>query len=346
MTERILVVDDEEAIREIVSFMLVDAGYKCRQAGSGDEALAVLDSGEHFDLISTDIIMADLDGFGLLERVKVQYAELPVVFVTSIHDASLALASFRSGVYDYLMEPFECSQLLTTIRRALENHRLRTETDADKTTLASLVVARTKELRGKLSKLDFSDEEAVTNALPLDGEGMDYRFDSVLTSCTVGIAGAMGFPDEQIKGIARGAAIHDVGQVPALCNILSQPADLLPDELALMCNLCHDIHEMLSPIPFLADASETVYAYQESFDGTGYPRGLKGDEIPLGARILSVALLATAITSWGASARPLSSAHPEIELQSGHRFDPEVVRIVLSMSDTTWENLGKKISPL
>ena len=71
MTERILVVDDEEAIREIVSFMLVDAGYKCRQAGSGDEALAVLDSGEHFDLMSTDIIMADLDGFGLLERVKV-----------------------------------------------------------------------------------------------------------------------------------------------------------------------------------------------------------------------------------------------------------------------------------
>jgi hypothetical protein len=92
---------------------------------------------------------------------------------------------------------------------------------------------------------------------------MDYRFDSVLTACTVGIAGAMGLPDEQIKGIARGAAIHDVGQVPALCNILSQPEDLLPDELALFCTLSHDIHEMLRPVPFLADASEIVYAYRK-----------------------------------------------------------------------------------
>jgi response regulator RpfG family c-di-GMP phosphodiesterase len=181
--------------------------------------------------------------------------------------------------------------------------------------------------------------------LRLDDERGVCSFDSLLTSRIVGIADAMGLPDRQIKGIVRGASICNVGQVPALCDILINTDDLLPDELALMCNLCHDIREMLRPIPFLADASEIVYAYPESFDGTGYPRGLKGDEIPLGARILSVALLATAITSWGASARPLSSAHAEIELQSGHRFDPEVVRMVLSMSDTTWENLGKKISP-
>jgi response regulator RpfG family c-di-GMP phosphodiesterase len=344
MPERILVVDDEEAIREIVSSILVEAGYTCLEAGSGNEALAVLNSGEHFDLISTDIMMADLDGIGLLERVKVQYPEIPVVFVTSVHDASLALASFRAGVYDYLMEPFERSQLLTTIRRALENHRLRTETDADKTTLESLVAARTKELRGKLSKLDFSDEEAVINALRLDYE--DYRFDSVLTRCTVGIAGAVGLPDEKIKGMARGASVHHVGQVPALCSILLQPDDLLPEELALMCKLCHDIHEILRSIPFLADASELVYAHQERFDGTGYPRGLKGDEIPLEARIFSVALCATALTSRGRSPLPLSSAHAEIQRGSGHRFDPEVAKIVLSMSDATWEDLRTKVLAL
>jgi response regulator RpfG family c-di-GMP phosphodiesterase len=344
MPERILVVDDEEAIREIVSSILVEAGYTCLEAGSGNEALAVLNSGEHFDLISTDIMMADLDGIALLERVRVQYPEIPVVFVTSIHDYSVALVSFRAGVYDYLMEPFERSQLLTTIRRALENRRLRTETDADKTTLESLVAARTKELRGKLSKLGFWDEEAVVHALRLDDEVTGYRFDSVLTRCTVGIAGAMGLPDDQIRSVARGASIYLVGQVPALS--LYEPDDILPDELALMCRLSHDIHEILSPIPFLAGASEIVYAYQECFDGTGHPRGLKGDEIPLGARIFSVALCAIARTSRGRSPLPLSSAHAEIQRGSGHRFDPEVAKIVLSMSDTTWEDLRTRVLAL
>ena len=89
--ERILVVDDEEAIREIVSSLLVSANYNCQQAGSGNEALAVLNSGERFDLISTDLMMADLDGLALLEKVNVQYPEIPVIFVTSVHDPSVAL---------------------------------------------------------------------------------------------------------------------------------------------------------------------------------------------------------------------------------------------------------------
>jgi CheY-like chemotaxis protein len=97
--ERILVVDDEEAIREIVSSLLVSANYNCQQAGSGNEALAVLNSGERFDLISTDLMMADLDGLALLEKVNVQYPEIPVIFVTSVHDPSVALMCFRAGAY-------------------------------------------------------------------------------------------------------------------------------------------------------------------------------------------------------------------------------------------------------
>jgi HD-GYP domain-containing protein (c-di-GMP phosphodiesterase class II) len=156
----------------------------------------------------------------------------------------------------------------------------------------------------------------------------------------------VGLSDEKIKSMALGASVHHVGQVPALCNILLQPDDLLPDELALMCKLCDDIHEILRPIPFLADASELVYAYQERFDGTGYPRRLKGDEIPQEARIFSVALFLTATTStsWGRSPLPLSSAHANLQQRSAQRFDPEVVKVVLSMSDTTWENLREKIS--
>ena len=119
--ERILVVDDEEAIREIVCSMLMAAHYQCSQASSGRNALSVLDSGEQFELMLSDLMMADLDGMGLLERTKEKFPEMPVVMVTAVHDISAALKAIRDGAYDYLLKPFDREQLLATVRRALEN---------------------------------------------------------------------------------------------------------------------------------------------------------------------------------------------------------------------------------
>src|SRR5271169_1492070 len=133
MQDRILVVDDEEAIREIVASMLGAAGYACQQAGSGLEALATLGSGEEFELMLSDLMMADLDGIGLLERTKEKYPDMPVVMVTAVHDISVALAAIRNGAYDYLLKPFEREQLLNTVSRALENRRLKVENRAYQT---------------------------------------------------------------------------------------------------------------------------------------------------------------------------------------------------------------------
>src|SRR4051812_22900455 len=105
--ERILVVDDEETIREIVCSMLLSANYHCRQASAGHQALALLDSGEQFELVLSDIMMPDLDGLELLERTKEKYPDMPVVLVTAVHDISVALAAIRNGAYDYLLKPFE-----------------------------------------------------------------------------------------------------------------------------------------------------------------------------------------------------------------------------------------------
>src|SRR5690242_21017374 len=144
--ERILVVDDEESIREIVSSMLSFANYQCRQAASGREALAILDSGETFELMLSDLMMAELDGIGLLERTKEKYPDMPVVMVTAVHDISVALKAIRDGAYDYLLKPFEREQLLAAARRALENRRLKLENRAYQTRLEGLVEARTREL--------------------------------------------------------------------------------------------------------------------------------------------------------------------------------------------------------
>jgi putative nucleotidyltransferase with HDIG domain len=347
MPDRILVVDDEEAIREIVASMLSTAGYSCKQAGSGMEALSVLHSGEEFELLLSDLMMADLDGIGLLEKTKEKYPDMPVVMVTAVHDISVALAAIRNGAYDYLLKPFEREQLLATVSRALENRRLKVENRTYQTNLESLVEARTDQLQAAMTSLERSYDitlEALGDALDLkdrETEGHSKR----VTAFTIAIARAMGLPREQINTIARGAFLHDIGKMAIPDKILNKPGKLEADEVTVMREHAYHGYQMLRKIPFLAEASEIVYSHQERYDGTGYPRGLKGKEIPLGARIFSIADTLDAITSDRPyrPAQSLQAARVEIEKWSGRQFDPEVVKIFLEMPNNIWEDLRKDI---
>jgi putative nucleotidyltransferase with HDIG domain len=346
-TERILVVDDEEPIREIVSSMLMSANYECRQAASGLEALAVLNSGGEFELMLSDLMMADLDGLGLLERTKEKCPDMPVVMVTAVHDISVALAAIRNGAYDYLLKPFEREQLLATVRRALENRRLKLENRAYQTDLEELVRARTDQLIKAMASLERSYDitlEALGDALDLkdaETEGHSKR----VTAFTIAIARAMGLSKEEINVIARGAFLHDIGKMAIPDSILRKPDKLTPDEIAIMREHCASGYHMLKKIPFLQQASEIVLSHQEHFNGTGYPRGLKGEEIPLGARIFAVADTLDAITSDRPyrPAQSLTAARKEIQRCSGTQFDPQVVEIFLSMDEKIWQELRDQI---
>ena len=347
MPDRILVVDDEEPIREIVASMLGAAGYLCKQAGSGMEALSVLNSGEEFELMLSDLMMADLDGIGLLERTKEKFPDMPVVMVTAVHDISVALAAIRNGAYDYLLKPFEREQLLNTVSRALENRRLKVENRTYQTNLESLVKARTEQLQATVRELERSYDitlEALGDALDLkdrETEGHSRR----VTLFTIAIAQAMGLPREQITIIARGAFLHDIGKMAIPDNILNKPGKLEPHEMAIMKEHAYHGYQIVKKIPFLADAAEIVYSHQEWFNGEGYPRRLRGEEIPLGARIFSVADTFDAITSDRIYRRAQSfvNARDEIARWSGRQFDPEIVRVFLTMPDKIWEDLRKEI---
>ena len=346
-SDRILVVDDEEPIREIVSSMLANANYSCRQASSGLHALALLESGEEFELMLSDLMMAELDGIGLLERTKEKFPDMPVVMVTAVHDISVALAALRNGAYDYLLKPFEREQLLATVRRALENRRLKIENREYQTKLETLVSQRTEELRKVVSSLERSYDitlEALGDALDLkdaETEGHSKR----VTAFTIAIARAMGVSQDEIRVIARGAFLHDIGKMAIPDQILRKPAKLDPDEIAIMREHCYRGYNLLKRIPFLVDAAEIVYSHQERWDGTGYPRGLKGEEIPLGARMFSIADTLDAITSDRPyrPAQSLTAARKEIEVWSGRQFDPEIVKVFLAMPDEIWQNLRKEI---
>jgi len=347
MPDRILVVDDEETIREVVSSMLTVANYKCRQAASGIEALALLESGEQFELMLSDVLMAELDGLGLLERTKEKFPDMPVVMVTAVSDISVALAAIRNGAYDYLLKPFEREQLLATVRRALENRRLKIENRKYQTNLEALVAERTASLRKVMMDLEKSYDitlEALGDALDLkdaETEGHSKR----VTAFTIAIARAMGLPREQISVVARGAFLHDIGKMAVPDNILRKPGALTPDEVAIMREHAYRGYQMLKRIPFLHEAAEIVYAHQERYDGTGYPRGLKGDEIPLGARIFSIADTLDAITSDRPyrPRQPFAAARKEIEVWSGRQFDPEIVKVYLAMPENIWDDLRKEI---
>jgi putative nucleotidyltransferase with HDIG domain len=348
MADRILVVDDEEAIREIVCAILVAAGYICNQAGSGLEALALLNSGEEFELMLSDLMMADLDGIGLLERTKEKFPDMPVVMVTAVHDISVALAAIRNGAYDYLLKPFEREQLLNAVGRSLENRRLKVENRTYQTNLESLVEARTQQLQAAMAELERSYDitlQALGDALDLkdaETEGHSRR----VTAFTIAIARAMGVPREQIAVIARGAFLHDIGKMAIPDHILLKPGKLDDDERAIMREHCYRGYQMLKKIPFLAEACEIVYSHQEHFNGSGYPRGLKGGDIPLGARIFSVADTLDAIISDRPyrPARSFGEARKEIRDWVGRQFDPEVVEVFLKMPEEIFADLRREIN--
>ena len=346
-TDKILVVDDEDSIREIVASMLTAAGYLCRKAASGMEALSILGTGEDFSLVLSDLMMRDLDGIGLLEQTKAKYPEMPVIMVTAVHDVSVALGAIRNGAYDYLLKPFEREQLLASVRRAIETRRLRMENRAYQMNLESLVSARTEQLRQTMADLERSYDitlEALGDALDLkdsETEGHSKR----VTAFTIAIARAMGLSSERIRVIARGAFLHDIGKMAIPDAILRKPGPLSEEERSIMREHCFRGYQMLRKIPFLSEAAEIVYSHQERYDGTGYPRGLRGDEIPLGSRIFGVADTLDAITSDRPyrPAQTIRAARDEIVRFSGSQFDPEVVHTFQAMPDSIWQDLRREI---
>jgi putative nucleotidyltransferase with HDIG domain len=346
-TARVLVVDDETHVRAMIGSTLERRGYEVQLASNGREALEIL--AEHsFDLVLTDIVMQDVNGIALLERLHAQQPNLPVVMVTAIHDISVAIDSMRRGAYDYLLKPFEREHLLNTVRRALNHRQSLEESHNYQQSLEQMVRARTEMLRHAMEDLEHSYDvtlEALGDALDLkdsETEGHSKR----VTAYTIALARAMGIVPGEIKVIARGAFLHDVGKMAIPDKILRKAGSLTGEEQTVMREHCSRGYQMLRKIPFLSEAAEIVYCHQEHFDGTGYPNGIRGREIPIGARIFAVADTLDAITSDRPyrKSRSFDAAREEILRCSGTQFDPTVVEVFLKIPNELWQELRSEIS--
>jgi putative nucleotidyltransferase with HDIG domain len=345
--ENILVVDDEEAIREVVSTMLESKGYQCTAVSNGraaqDQVKRVTP-----DLVLSDMIMPEMDGIKLLDWLRQYDPEVPVIMVTAIHDISTALEAIRRGAYDYILKPFEKDQLFLGVGRALQHRRLVMENRTYQRNLEQLVEERTAQLLAKNAELEQSYDdtlEALGSALDLKDAETEGHCQRVTAFC-ISIAKTMPVPNPYLPVLARAAFLHDIGKMAIPDGILRKPGPLTDDEKQIMRKHCEIGYNMLIRIPFLRDAAEIVLAHQEFFDGSGYPRGLKGEQIPLGARIFTIADSLDAMISDRPyrKALPLSHAREEIRRCSGTQFDPQVVEVFLSIPEEHWlelrQNLG------
>lgn len=185
--------------------------------------------------------------------------------------------------------------------------------------------------------------EALGKALALKDQETAAHCKRV-TAFAIAIARAIGLTADKIRVLARGAYLHDIGKISIPDSIFRKPGPLTPDEWVIMRQYCYHGYEICKKVPFLTEVADLVYSHQERFDGTGYPRGLKGDELPVAARIIAVASTLDAITSDRPyqAARSLEAAKEEITRWSGRQFDPEIVRVFLSMPDNIWEDLRKE----
>jgi putative nucleotidyltransferase with HDIG domain len=260
----------------------------------------------------------------------------------------VAIDSMRRGAYDYLLKPFEREHLVSTVQRALEHRQALQESHNYQQNLEQVVRARTEMLRQAMEDLEHSYDvtlEALGDALDLkdsETEGHSKR----VTAYTIALARAIGITPAEIKVIARGAFLHDIGKMAIPDEILRKPGMLNSEEQEVMRDHCTRGYHMLRKIPFLSEAAEIVYSHQEHFDGAGYPNRLRGGQIPIGARIFAVADTLDAITSDRPyrKARSFDVAREEILRCSGSQFDPSVVEVFLKIPNELWLELRSEIT--
>jgi len=350
---RLLIVDDEASVREILAEGLEMMGYGTSTAGSAGAAFEHIRS-ERPSLVLTDIEMPGENGMELLRRVKEHDPDLDVVMVTGIVDAQTAIAAIRQGAADYVTKPFNLDEVQIVVDRTLYKRQLIKENRAYQGRLEVLVEQRTHELSEKKAEVerlyrDLEDSyestlQALVTALDFrdnETQGHSYR----VVEYAVLVSQRMGVDDEEMAWIRRGAILHDVGKIGVSDAVLRKPGKLDEDEWVEMKKHPEMGYRMLEQIRFLQPALDIVLCHQERFDGSGYPQGLRGEQIPLGARIFAVVDTFDAMTSDRPyrAALSIDEACEEILRWSGRQFDPRVVDAFLSIEASAWLEIRERV---
>ncbi|MFE8597926.1 HD domain-containing phosphohydrolase [Archangium violaceum] len=333
---RILIVDDDDSVRDVISVLLREEGYNCVVA-SGAEMALDLASQEETPLVISDMKMPGKDGLWLLEQLRERYPDTSVIMLTGYGDTESAVDCLRRGAVDYLLKPPKLTDLIRAIERALAKRRIELARKRYQKKLERKVRDRTTELRNALRDIAHTYQStllALVAALDArEHETSDHS--QRVVRYTSAVAERMGIKGQELEEIGRGALLHDIGKIGVPDAVLLKPGKLTPEEWQEMRKHPDIGFQMIQNIPFLATPAQIVLSHQERWDGQGYPRNLRGQEIHIGARIFAVADTLDAMTS----DRPyrkgttFANAIAEITRCAGTQFDREVVRAFLDIGE-------------
>ncbi len=346
---KILIVDDDLNVRSILSHHLTDDYCECVTSENAFDALNKIKRTQ-FALVISDVVMPGMPGTELLRFIKKQDATTSVIMITGVMDITTAVDCLRMGACDYITKPFNLPVVRRAVERALEQRQLLIENQYYQQELEKKVRERTMELNSAL--LDVEEGYKITlEALvtALDAREHETQAHSQrVREFTLTLARQLGLEGEGLVHLGRGALLHDVGKIGVPDSILLKPGKLTAEEWVEMKKHPRIGYDILQGIKFLLPASEIVLTHQERWDGRGYPNGLAGTDIPLGARIFAVVDTMDAMLSHRPYRKglPFDAVVKEIRTFSGTQFDPRVAEAFLSVSAETWFNIHESVTRL
>ena len=331
---QILVVDDEEPIRNALKKFLAQQQFEVYVAGTGDEALQQLRR-HRVSLMLCDIRMPGTSGVDLVPQALEVEPELAILMLTAVNDATSAALCMQRGAMDYLTKPIELADLGRAVQRALKRREMLLENRQLNQWLKEEVTTRTAEVqreRMKLERLSIATLEALVNALEAKDPYMRGHSARV-ADMSATIAHQLGLSDEDVEHVRVAGRLHDLGKIGTREAVLNKQGALTPEEFEHVKQHVVIGSQILAPLSHLGDIMPAVRHHHERFDGTGYPDGLRGQDIPVSARIIGAAEVYDALTSSRAYQEKLSpdKAIERIADLAGTVLDPKVYEALVTV---------------
>ena len=324
--QSVLVVDHDRELRRVVTEWVGSFGYLACDAGTADEAIELLQTRTIAIAVCDAQLPGATGGVWLAAQIRECHPDTAIIMAASLRSVDTAIASLRNEVVDYLLKPFTRERLGEALALAREWHAVEAGAEEFHHALQDRLQLRRATVAAALSEAQDTHEEALEGLISMlqlherDGR----RHATRVARLAVAIGDELGMDDERLLVLEHGALLHDIGKLAMPASILSKPAPLTEPEWQVMRTHPRVGYDLLRKQARFADAAEIVLSHHEAFDGEGYPRGLTGEQILLGARILSVADAFDSMTHPHTQRPPLAAplALEEIYRCRGRQFDP------------------------
>ena len=333
VASRILIAENDSEARGQLASWLEEAGYICAQT---DASEALSEARRHPpDAALVGVSVPDEGGMWVVRTLRSQSAQVGVVVLSTPPDFEVAVASGRLGAIDCVPWPTSQTGIVEAMTRAVEWHVNNKTSDQTNTRLQEEVAFGRDHLKATIRKVDPETVPAVLLAVLEARTPETHDHSQRVARSAVALARAFNLSPEEIQTVKRAALLHEIGKIALPERLLSTTNPLTDSALQVLRTHVTIGQEVLATVPLLVPAASVVAATQEWFDGGGYPAGLQGDKIPIGARIITVADAYDSMISTRAYNDPKSHEEATVELVrgSGSRFDPDVVRVWMRESE-------------